>query len=224
MNSDLFVITSVINTGSNPWSYTNQRSCFTKEERFQQTLQTIDSIRRLQDDSKIMLVECSLLTEQETATIQSKVDYFIQTYDDESIRHACINSHKKGYGEVKKLQRACNYIMNNGIVFRRLFKISARYFLNEWFQKDRYSVDLFTFKVYGAESGSTVLYSVPYSLFMNYYSQLQSCIQLYEIHHAIGLETLIPMMCMPRQEISQLGVSGQVAVLNDQGVSDFYMA
>ena len=39
---DIFVITSVINTGNNRWSYTDIRSCYTPEERLAQTIQTID--------------------------------------------------------------------------------------------------------------------------------------------------------------------------------------
>ena len=171
-----------------------------------------------------MLVECSLLNEEETSILQDRVDYFIKTYEDDNVRHACLESHKKGFGEVKKLEKACEYIQQHGIIFQRLFKISGRYFLNESFTKENYSTDLFTFKMYGPDSGSTVLYSVPFSLFSNYCSYLKSCIQLYNIHFAIGLETLIPIMCVPRQEINNLGLSGHVAVLNDQGISDFYTA
>lgn len=56
---DIFIITSVINTGSHHWSYTGIRSVFSPKERFEQTLKTIDSIRALKDDSLIFLVECS---------------------------------------------------------------------------------------------------------------------------------------------------------------------
>jgi len=224
MYPDLFVITSVINTGTKPWSYTAQRSCFTREERFQQTLQTIDSIRSYHGTCNIMLVECSELTEGETTILQSKVDHFMQTYDDLSVRHACLQSEKKGYGEVKKLEKACTYIKEQGLLFHRLFKISGRYFLNENFQQDNYSSTLFTFKMYGPESGSTVLYSVPFEQCNDYYNQLRNCIHIYETNPPTGLEILIPVLCAPRREIIQLGVSGHVAVLNDQGVPDFYTA
>ena len=129
MYPDIFVITSVINTGNAPWSYTNLRSCYTKEDRLRQTIQTIESIRNLNDNTKILLVECSDLDESMTNTLKDKVDYFLQTYDDMSVRDACINSIKKGFGETKKLQKACEFIQKNDIKFNRLFKISGRYFL-----------------------------------------------------------------------------------------------
>lgn len=225
MFPDIFIITSVINTGNNPWSYTGLRSCFTKEDRFKQTIETIQSIRNLNDNTKIMLVECSNLDESMTNSLKDKVDYFLQTYDDISVREASINSEKKGWGEIKKLQKSCEFIQQNNIKFNRLFKISGRYFLNLFFDKKNYDEKSdFTFKMFFADSGSTVLYSVPYVLFDFYKQKLEDCNQIYMNRPPIGIETLIPIMCLPRRDIPILGVSGQVAVLNDNGVSDFYTA
>lgn len=225
MFQDIFIITSVINTGNNPWSYTGLRSCFTKEDRFKQTIETIQSIRNLNDNTKIMLVECSNLDESMTNSLKDKVDYFLQTYDDISVREACINSEKKGWGEIKKLQKSCEFIQQNNIKFNRLFKISGRYFLNLFFDKKNYDEKSnFTFKMFFADSGSTVLYSVPYVLFDFYKQKLEDCNQIYMNRPPIGIETLIPIMCLPRKDISTLGVSGQVAVLNNNGISEFYTA
>jgi hypothetical protein len=225
MFPDIFIITSVINTGDKPWSYTGLRSCFTKEDRFKQTIETIQSIRNLNDNSKVMLTECSNLDESMTNSLKDKVDYFLQTYDDISVREACINSEKKGWGEIKKLQKACEFIQQNDIKFNRLFKISGRYFLNLFFNKKNYDEKSdFTFKMFFANSGSTVLYSVPYVLFDFYKQKVEECNQIYMNGPPIGIETLIPIMCFPRRAIPTLGVSGQVAVLNDNSVSEFYTA
>jgi hypothetical protein len=224
MDTDLFIITSVIKTGNQPWSYTSLRSCFTTEQRFEQTLQTIKSIRDLNDNTKILLVECSDINEEMTSILKDKVDYFIQTYVDERVRNACLQSDKKGFGEVMKLKKACDFIKENNIVFKRLFKISGRYFLDESFNKSNYKSDSqFTFKMYYPNCGSTVLYSVPYSLFNFYIDRLIYCISVYENGPPTGLETLIPCICLPKQEISTLGVRGNVAVLNDKGVPDHYI-
>ena len=42
--SNLVLITSVINTPKKPLSYSKIRSVFTREERFEQTKKTIESI------------------------------------------------------------------------------------------------------------------------------------------------------------------------------------
>ena len=224
MLSDIFVITSVINTGYRPWSYTSQRSCYTKDERFNQTLETIQSIRKLNDNSKILLVECSDIDDKMTHILQNSVDYFIQTYNIDEVRNACLESNKKGFGEIKKLQIACDYISKNNIQFNRLFKISGRYFLNSFFDKNRYVFDKFTFKMYYHDCGSTVLYSVPFSLFQLYIEKLNSTSKFYEENGPYGIEQLIPTSCYPRHDISTLGVSGYVAVTNDKGISEFYTA
>jgi hypothetical protein len=225
MNNDIFIITSVINTGNNPWSYTNYRSCFDIQTRFEQTLQTIESIRNLNDGTKILLVECSQIDETMTNILKDKVDYFIQTYDDSSIRGACLESNKKGFGEIKKLEKACQFIKDNNINFNRLFKISGRYFLISSFNKTNYNDnDKFTFKIYDSIGGSTVLYSVPNKLFDVYIEKLEYIRKFYETNPPTGIETLIPLICVPRYNIEILGVSGQVAVLNDKGISELYTA
>lgn len=226
MYPDIFVITSVINTGNKPWSYTGIRSCYTKEDRFKQTIQTIDSIRKLNENAKIIIVECSDIDETMTNSLKDKVDYFLQTYDDMSVRDACINSNKKGFGEVKKLQKVCEFIQQNDIKFNRLFKISGRYFLTPSFDNKIYDeISHFTFKMNENNcGGSTVLYSVPYSLFNTYVQKLEECNNIYMNEPPISLESLIPCMCNPKKNISTLGVAGYLGVLNDNGISDYYNA
>lgn len=224
MISDLFIITSVINTGNKPWSYTSLRSCFSIEERFNQTLHTIKSIRDLNDNSKILLVECSDINDNMTNLLKEKVDYFIQTYNNPDVHDACLQSNKKGYGEVQKVKIVCDYIIDNNIVFNRLFKISGRYYLNSSFDKSNYNTTSFTFKFFGSRNGSTVLYSLPYSLFSEYRNKINEIIYFYKTNPPTGLETLLPNICNPVSKISTLGVSGYVAILNDNGSYEFYTA
>lgn len=225
MSSDIFVITSVINTGNNPWSYTSLRSCFTPEERLTQTYRTIESIRNLNDNTKILLVECSNLDKQWENLLRDKVDYYVQTYNIEEVRSACLETYKKGFGEIKKLQEACKFIKDNNIEFNRLFKISGRYYLNSSFDKNNYNDDnLFSFQMYGKDSGSTVLYSVPYKLFDKYIENLNECSEFFENNPPTGIESLIPVICVPRHNVNTLGVSGLVAVLNNKGEQELYTA
>jgi hypothetical protein len=214
-HSDLFLITSVINTGNKAWSYCATRSFYTPQERFEQTLQTIESIRNLNDSSRIMLVECSELPESMTDTLKSKVDYFLQCIDDADVRAACLNSEKKGYGEAKKSQRAVEYILAHNIQFNRLFKISGRYFLNDQFLKSRFSETVYTFRRKVDGTNSTVLYSVPYAQMAHYYTALIQTCEVYN-HHIIGYEIVLPSRCTPMTEIDVVGVSGKVAVSTNE--------
>lgn len=223
--SDLFVITSVINTGNISWSYCSVRSAFSVEERFQQTLHTIQSIRDRQDHSAIMLVECSSLSQEMEETLKNSVDYYIQCYEQDDIRSACINNNLKGYGEAMKTLAAIQYIHTNQISFQRLFKISGRYYLNSSFSKDSYSLDTYSFKLYDDTTGSTVLYSVPYCVRDDFENVLKSIITIYQTTGATGYETLLPIMCNPKQLVVTLGVCGYVAIPDPiTGVPDFYQS
>jgi hypothetical protein len=91
-STDLFMITSVINTGNTPWSYSAVRSAFSIEERFQQTLHTIQSIRDKVPSSVILLVECSELSAEMEDTLKSKVEHYLQCYTMEHVRAACIQT------------------------------------------------------------------------------------------------------------------------------------
>lgn len=214
--ADLFLITSVINTGNQSWSYCTQRSFYSPQERFEQTLQTIESIRALAlPKTRIMLTECSDLTPEMTEALKSKVEFFIQCLDDEETRNACLNSEKKGYGEGKKTQKGIEYILSNKIQFNRLFKISGRYFLNSNFDESRYSSSTYTFRKKTGGSNSTVLYSVPFSLLDHFYTQIQKVNDVYT-RQVIGYEIVLPSRCIPITEIEIVGVSGKVAVSTNE--------
>jgi hypothetical protein len=211
--NDIFLITSVINTGDAPWSYTNTRSFFSSEERFQQTLYTIESIRRLGGAIKIFFVECSLLSDEQEKNISSKVDYFVNLYGDEDGKNACLVTYKKGYGEAVQTKKVVEYIMENNISFRRFFKISGRYYLNNFFNENKYSVDSFTFskKFPDSNSYATTLYCVPFKFLEVYNSKLREVIEYYK-NNTVGLESILAGNLNPKIELEPLGVSGLVAV------------
>jgi len=222
---DLFIITSVINTGNVPWSYSSVRSVFSVEERFQQTLHTIQSIRDRHDQTTIMLVECSLLSKEMEETLKNSVDYYIQCYENDEIRSACIHNGLKGYGEAMKTMTAVTYIKNHQITFKRLFKISGRYYLDASFSKDSYATDTYSFKLYDSTNGITVLYSVPYCLVDDFERILQTIIRIYQTRGPTGYETLLPIMCTPITRIDTLGVCGYVSIPDPiTGVPDFYQS
>ncbi len=222
MASDLVLITSVINTGNQPWSYTSNRSVYSPQERYEQTLQTIQSVKGRLPDAKIFLVECSDISAFE---IKDKVDYFLNLYEYPEVRSACLETNKKGFGEAVQTKVAVEYILEMQILFHRLFKISGRYFLNENFREMNYLLDGYTFKKHvitgdGAIAISTVVYSVPFKLRKNFYITICDVVNYYATHGPKGLEELLPIRCNPRHEIETIGVSGYVAVAQN----DFFTA
>lgn len=219
--NDLVLITSVINTGVQPWSYTPTRSVYTPDERFNQTLDTIKSIRTYFPSAKILLVESSEIPEEFTKTLIEKTDYFLNINNDEYARKACLESNMKGYGEGVQTRFAIEYIVQHTISFNRLFKISGRYFLTDKFKLENFSTDKFTFKRRvdthdGRVVISTVLYSVPQTLLEYFYKAICYVIQCYETRGERGYEEALPILCEPREEIETTGAGGLIAVVKDE--------
>lgn len=216
--TELFLITSVINTGNNPWCYSTSRSFFSAEERFTQTIKTILSIRTKVPNSKIFLVECSDLSEEMTEELVSRVDYFLNLNSDDQCRKACLESRKKGFGEAVQTEKAAEYILENNIEFQRFFKISGRYYLNENFNLENYSLTEFTFRSHVFSSSGvlgiyTVLYAFPVSLFEKFKESIRTVVHFYETtNESKAFEELLPPLCTPRKEIELMGVAGFVAV------------
>ena len=210
---DIFLITSVINTGSAAWSYTSIRSVFTLQDRFHQTLKTIETIRALQDGTRIVLSECSQLDASMETVLKGAVDIYLNFYEDKEIQAACIQSNKKGYGELLQTRHALQYLQLNKIPFRRLFKISGRYWLTDAFRKSRFPTTEYAFNAILPNSTChpTVLYSVPYCLIGHYKMILEQCNAVYK-QQVIGYETLLPPLCNPKTPIDGVGVAGLVAV------------
>lgn len=213
--TDIFCITSIIKTGNKEWSYIPTRSVYSPEERFQQTLQTIQSIRERAPEAKILLVEASQLSNDMTSTLQEKVDYFLDLHENQDVCLACFETDRKGWGEAKKTIEAIKYLKENNISFRRFFKISGRYFLNSFFSLDNFSMDTFTFnkQLKGSTSHPTVLYSVPFCLVSNFQKALLQCDTLYQTEPH-GYETILPPRCTPAIYIPCVGVAGYVAIDN----------
>jgi hypothetical protein len=216
MDSDIFLITSVINTGSHAWSYTSVRSTYTPQQRFEQTLKTIESIRKLADGSRIILAECSKLDTAMEEKLKSEADIYFQLYDIPDIREACLNSDKKGYGELLQTKHVVNYLTTTNMPFRRMFKISGRYFLNESFNKNLFSDSEFSFREPFPNSINypTVLYSVPNAFLSRYSEAIATSHEEFKADTYRMFELSLPSKCNPVATVKTCGVSGLVAVDN----------
>jgi len=132
---NITLITSIIDTPNLPLSYWHTRSCFSKNERFEQTKKTIDSIRSYIPNSIILLVECSNLTIDESQYFIDNVDIFINMYDllTENEINNTIYSSSKALGEATMTICGIKHLYTNNIHFDNLFKISGRYFFEPKF-------------------------------------------------------------------------------------------
>jgi len=143
----LFIVTSAIA----PFKF---GSAHTKEERFQQTLNTIESIKSKAPNSSILLVESSQhkLPEEYREEIIKQTDFFVECYEDPILQQVYSNLERspnsfdfgKSLLETRAMVLAFDKIIKEEIYQKvhRIFKISGRYFLNQTFNIQDYSTKL----------------------------------------------------------------------------------
>jgi hypothetical protein len=138
--NNLVLITSIIDTPNKPLSYTPTRSVFTKQERFEQTKQTIQSIKEYIPNCIIVLVEYSILSKEEKNYFLENVDHFINIYDNsnDNIKND-LHSQFKSKCEGTMTTIALKYIITNNIQFDIFYKISGRYWLSNKFDYNKFN-------------------------------------------------------------------------------------
>jgi len=132
----LILITSIIDIPNLPLSYCETRSVFTRQERFEQTKETIKTIKEKIPGTRILLVECSPFTEEEDRFFKENCDFIVNLIHDEYCRNA-IWSISKSWGEGTMTTAAFRYMREHDIEYDRLIKISGRYWLDDRFLYDK---------------------------------------------------------------------------------------
>lgn len=212
MATDLFVITSVIHTGNAPWSYISTRSIFSPDERFQQTLETIRSIRMYCPGAKILLVEASVLSLEQTSQFESQCDYYVNVNSVLETRQYCLSSGKKGLGDAWLFLQGLEFIQKSSLAPRAIFKISGRYRLNEAFQRSAISDELPTFRQYSADGYVTFCFSIPGSMLETSIEIMKNTVAMYCTHENPCLETFLPAQFPEKKALAILGAEGTIAI------------
>lgn len=210
--SDIYMITSVINVGNNPWSYFTKRSLFSEEERYQQTLKSIESIRKYSPKSNILLVEGSKLDDQKLNTFKTLCDYVYYLGDDTETEKNCILSNCKGLGDSWMIGKGLEFIKQYNITAQNIYKLSGRYSINENYNTDSISNKLPTFKHVIDDVYCTFFFSVPYKLLDEYERIIKHIIDVMKIRTDIGLEIILPSLFLNKNSLETIGAEGIIAV------------
>ena len=215
---NLVLITSVICITNKPLSYTDKRSVYSHEERFEQTKKTIETIREKIPNSKILLVECSNLNEEMTTYLIKNTDHFLNLYNNEQIRNN--TSHiSKSLGEGTMTLCALNYIIKNNIEFECLIKISGRYWLSEKFEYNKFDNNDIVVKYIenNKDNVFTALYKLPKSSSLNFATFLES--RFNDMIHCIGYEILFANFIKTENTqikvLDPIGLEGYVSVARE---------
>ena len=162
--SNLVLITSVVNTPNKPLSYSNVRSVFSREERFEQTKKTIQSVKEKIPNHKIIIVECTDFTEEELNYFKKECDYVLNLWDRKEL-HDKIFGTSKALGEGTMTIQALQYMIKNKFEYKNLFKICGRYWLNNDFNYEIFDNSNIMFKkiIGNINNIFTSFYKIPYN-------------------------------------------------------------
>jgi hypothetical protein len=215
------LIPSVIDTPNKPLSYNNTRSVYTKQERFEQTKKTIESVKSRIPNNQIMVVECSLLTEEEKTYFLENTDIFINLYElpDKSYIEK-IHSHSKSMGEGTMTIYAFEYLLANNIEYDSLYKLSGRYKLTDKFFYEKYNNNETAIVQYycDKEYASTILYKLSRAQSLKWHVFLQSSNHYFV--NCYGYENIFAMFLKELEtqndnlvmDIREMGVCGNISV------------
>lgn len=173
LKPNLVFITSVIHTHHSNLSY-GVRSKYSPQQRYEQTLNTIASIRKHVPNPYIVLIEGSHLTELEELGFQLAGVNTIIYCADELAEH--INGPHKSVAEINMLLFAIQQIRLSK--FATISKISGRYYLTDNFNWKKYSKDKAFFQCETPPSTkcNTRYYRIPSKYYKEYIETLQTAL------------------------------------------------
>ena len=222
---NVVVITSKIYVSSTPFSYITKRSIYTKDERFNQTFDTISSIRKYIPNSFIILCDNSHFTNEEYQEIKNSVDCFINIHNDDVLNKMTNNSIHKVFGEISQTYKMISYIQTyyKDMKIHNLFKITGRYIIDDRFDYKQYENDKSIFKRNNNITDRAYYFTCFYKIgklelefFYETLSEIYQDIQhnLYEYEE---WEVLLPTLLHKRFiNVNELGVTQNIAVWTDK--------
>lgn len=155
------LITSVVHTTNSSLNYSNTRSIYSHQKRFEQTLETIESIRKYMPGVDIMVIECSPVSDY-INEISEKVEHFMNLKFNETVN----NGKEKGKGEATLISHALSFLKDK---YDAIYKITGRYVLQSSFNRESWNnADKITAcrtNKYGMVNGiHTFFYKIPNTL------------------------------------------------------------
>ena len=207
--NNLVIITSCLET-----KYSD--NVFTIEERYNQTLNTIESINKYMKNTLILFIEASNCNNIYKDNIKNMCDYYYDISTDNDTINYCINGHKS-LGDTYITLKAIDYIQNNNIQYNISYKLSARYYLESNFNYDLIDKQIPTFKdSYHApgEAIITCFYAIPFNYLDEYKINIINTFEFMKINTNIPVEYYFPNLFKIKKLIlwdEKIGIYGIVA-------------
>jgi hypothetical protein len=205
----LFIITSTINPTH------NRKMAFNSDQRFDQTVKTILSIRKIVPDADIFLLDNSSLSCKQRILIVELVDKFYD-FSKNRLQKYFRSYSVIGFPETMMILSVIKDI--DRYAYKLIFKISGRYYLNESFNLKSFSLNKMTFRAY-EHNVSTRLYSIPIGM-LNIYRRQQFSALLGSLF-GVSVEDVIARGINPNfvTYTPNLGIAGKIGA-NGEAINE----
>jgi len=220
-NKNVVLITSKIYVSDKKFSYVNNRSVYTVNQRFEQTIETIKSIRINIPNSHIILFDNSIFDNNYKKILENNVDTFINITDDKTLNFYTNDYEYKAFSDISQQLSFYNTFFKNVDInsFKNFFKISGRYSMNNTFNFNNYDNEHNIFKknnnVLDRDYYYTCFYKLNSNILNEYFISLQNLIDnknLYENSYS-DLEVILPRLFINRISlVENLGITQRIAV------------
>jgi len=122
-------------------------SVYTPEQRYEQTKKTIESVKEKIPNCYIVFIDITELNQEQIEYFKQNTDLFLNETENEELKSKVL--HNKSYGEISYLMYSidvCNdfeldYTFKRFPKLKAIYKVGARYYLNEYFDYNKFNVD-----------------------------------------------------------------------------------
>ena len=219
--SNIVLITSKIIVSSRRFDYAKNRSIYSTETRYEQTFDTIESIRKKIPDACIFLIDNSNLDIYMYNKLNDLCDVFINPINDKKLKYYTDKNLYKSIAEGYQIMYFLDLFKQLDIKFDRFFKISGRYYLNDTFNYNKYVNNniIFSNNNKWGIFYYTCFYMIPYSkfnLYENSYKILYNNIKNTELVQN-SIEFILPQLIGFEniKLVNHLGVTQRIAVRDE---------
>jgi hypothetical protein len=220
-NKNVVLVTSKIYVSDKKFSYVDKRSIYTPKQRFEQTIETIESIRINIPNSHIILFDNSIFDNNYKKILENNVDIFINITDDKNLNFYTNDYEYKAFSEISQQLSFYNTFFKNVDInsFKNFFKISGRYLINNTFNFNNFDNEHNIFKkndnVLDRNYYYTCFYKLNSTILNEYFITLQNLIDnknLYE-NSDQDLEVILPRLFIDRISlVENLGITQRISV------------
>ena len=220
-NKNVVLVTSKIYVSDKKFSYVDKRSIYTPNQRFEQTIETIKSIKINIPNSYIILFDNSIFDNNYKSILENNVDMFINITDDKNLNFYTNDYEYKAFSEISQQLSFYNTFLKNIDInsFKNFFKISGRYSINNTFNFNNFDNEHNIFKkndnVLNRDYYYTCFYKLNSTILNEYFISLQNLIDnknLYENSYS-DLEVILPRLFIDRISlVEHLGITQRISV------------